>query len=74
MTGCIFISDLIRYLRPRALRRFYGLQTDARLAERLYILGDLFEVWLGDDSSDPHSDRVLDELSFYTKLGHECLL
>lgn len=75
MTGCIFISDLhLDISRPRATAAFLRfLQTDARLTERLYILGDLFEVWLGDDSSDPYSDRVLDELSFYTKLGHECL-
>lgn len=50
-----FISDL--HLSParldlaKILLNF--LQTDATQADALYILGDLFDVWLGDDIVDP---------------------
>ena len=38
----------------RSLRQFHAfLETDARRADALYILGDLFEAWLGDDDPDP---------------------
>ena len=30
----------------------------ARQAEALYILGDLFEVWVGDDIDDPYHHRI----------------
>jgi len=60
----LFISDChLDAGRPeitRALVEF--LQTRAREARYLYILGDLFEVWLGDD--DPADDHqvVIDSL------------
>ena len=39
------------------------LQTEARRAEALYILGDLFEVWLGDDHKSEYNDRIIDGLA-----------
>jgi UDP-2,3-diacylglucosamine hydrolase len=56
MSHALFISDL--HLSAdhaesmAAFRRFIG--EFAPLAERLYILGDLFEYWAGDDDSDDH--------------------
>ncbi len=53
----LFISDLHLYeQRPAAAQRFIRfLEQEARDADVLYILGDLFEVWLGDDdTSDFH--------------------
>ena len=51
MSHSLFISDLhLSPERPRIVETFFGFltQTAAR-AESLYILGDLFEYWIGDD-------------------------
>lgn len=47
----LLISDLhLQEERPDVTRAFFDfLQTRARRAEALYILGDFFEVWVGDD-------------------------
>lgn len=64
----LLISDLhLEEERPDITRAFlHFLQTRAREAEALYILGDFFEVWIGDDGMSPfqHSiARALRELS-----------
>lgn len=48
----LLISDLhLEQQRPDITRAFvHFLQTRARQAEALYILGDFFEVWVGDDA------------------------
>ncbi|MGE5469450.1 MAG: UDP-2,3-diacylglucosamine diphosphatase [Bacteroidota bacterium] len=57
----LFISDL--HLSPRspgATALFLQfLAGRARQAKALYILGDLFEVWVGDDVGDAHSAQVI---------------
>jgi len=47
----LFISDLhLTEERPEANERFIGfLEDKARGADALYILGDFFEYWIGDD-------------------------
>jgi UDP-2,3-diacylglucosamine hydrolase len=52
----LFISDLhLDAERPDIGAQFLAfLETDARAAEALYILGDLFESWVGDDDPNPH--------------------
>jgi UDP-2,3-diacylglucosamine hydrolase len=47
----LFISDLhLSEDRPAANERFFAfLEGEARSAEALYILGDFFEYWIGDD-------------------------
>jgi len=47
----LFISDLhLSEERPAANERFFSfLEDEARGAEELYILGDFFEYWIGDD-------------------------
>ena len=52
----LFISDLhLEASRPEIGEQFLGfLAGEARDAEALYILGDLFEVWLGDDDPSPY--------------------
>jgi UDP-2,3-diacylglucosamine hydrolase len=47
----LFISDLhLSEERPEANERFFSLlEGEARGAEALYILGDFFEYWIGDD-------------------------
>ncbi len=48
-----FISDLhLTPERPKTIQAFAQfMQTQAMGAERLYILGDLFEYWIGDDAA-----------------------
>lgn len=52
----LFISDLhLDIDRPEIGAQFVEfLETEARDAEALYILGDLFESWVGDDDPNPH--------------------
>jgi len=50
----LFISDLhLATERPGIVEQFFGfLAGPARGAEGLYVLGDLFEYWAGDDDFD----------------------
>jgi UDP-2,3-diacylglucosamine hydrolase len=45
------------------------LQGPAREAESLYLLGDLFEAWVGDDDDDADHARVCDALAQLTRTG-----
>ncbi len=67
----LFISDLhLCAERPEKLALFKRLlQGPARDAESLYILGDLFEAWAGDDDSTAPHDEIIAELSAYTQSG-----
>ena len=49
-----FISDLhLTPTRPESTALFEGFMDKAKgTLEQLYILGDLFEVWIGDDGSE----------------------
>ena len=60
----LFISDLhLSQERPHITRLLLGfLQGPARDAEALYILGDLFEAWLGDDMVLPDYAQTIAEL------------
>ena len=52
----LFISDLhLEANRPEIGEQFLAfLAGPAREADALYILGDLFEAWVGDDDPDPY--------------------
>lgn len=67
----LFISDLhLDACRPAVTGLFMDfLKGEARSAETLYILGDLFEAWLGDDDPDTHHARVADALSELSAAG-----
>lgn len=56
----LFISDLhLSEQEPGNVRAFLSfLDSTARHAEALYILGDLFEYWAGDDDETPLSQAV----------------
>jgi len=59
-----FLSDL--HLSPALPRTFEAFSRHLRAtpADALFILGDLFEVWVGDDSrSQPFEHRCVDELA-----------
>jgi len=62
----LFISDLhLCSVRPEINRSFFGfLQSAAQAASALYILGDLFEYWAGDDDlGDPFNETVIAALA-----------
>lgn len=60
----LFISDLhLDGSRPAVTQLFFSfLAGEARDAEALYILGDLFEAWIGDDDDDTHHQAVVSRL------------
>jgi len=66
-----FASDL--HLDPAApdiARRFQAfLAGPAREAESLYLLGDLFEAWLGDDDPEPAHREVIGALARLAAAG-----
>ena len=70
----LFISDLhLDDRRPETtalLLRF--LQEEAGTADALYILGDLFEFWLGDDVPSTCSSEVATALSSLKNKGVPC--
>ena len=60
----LFISDLhLAPERPAVTRAFLSFLSDrAANAESLYILGDLFEAWIGDDDPSAMAAEVQDAL------------
>jgi len=64
----LFISDLhlseaLDKKRPLVTEAFFSfLQTEVRSAETLYILGDLFDAWIGDDDDRPLVTQVANAL------------
>lgn len=60
----LFISDLhLDSSRPGVTEAFLQfLDKRASRASALYILGDLFELWLGDDDDDPFAAQVINAL------------
>ncbi|WP_114418877.1 UDP-2,3-diacylglucosamine diphosphatase [Marinospirillum perlucidum] len=60
----LFISDLhLQEDRPRLTRGFLDfLEGDATQAEALYILGDFFDVWIGDDAMTPFHQKIATSL------------
>ena len=72
MAFTLFISDLhLCASRPRINTLFFDfLQRTASAAQQLYILGDLFEYWAGDDDiDDPFNRSVITALSELSQSG-----
>ncbi len=61
----LFISDLhLDASRPHITDLFEAFAREqATAADALYILGDLFEAWTGDDTGDPTAQRFVDALA-----------
>jgi UDP-2,3-diacylglucosamine hydrolase len=57
----LYISDLhLSDDRPEANERFFAfLEDEAAGADALYVLGDLFEYWVGDDDLDDPFNAVV---------------
>ena len=70
----LFVSDLhLDALEPAAAAQFIAfLEQRAAGAEALYILGDLFESWIGDDEQDACSRGVCEALRGLAASGVPC--
>ena len=70
----LFVSDLhLHSDHPEATRVFLDfLAHQAPRATSLYILGDLFESWIGDDCVDEHNQQVINALKNLTDIGTRC--
>ncbi|MGN6312595.1 MAG: UDP-2,3-diacylglucosamine diphosphatase [Rhodanobacteraceae bacterium] len=67
----LFVSDLhLDDSRPHIVELFERfLANEARHADALYILGDLFEAWIGDDDDAPLPVRVASALKALNDSG-----
>jgi len=67
----LLISDLhLEEERPDISRAFlHFLETRASQAEALYILGDFFEVWIGDDAMTPFQHSIAEALRRLSERG-----
>jgi UDP-2,3-diacylglucosamine hydrolase len=72
----LFVSDLhLDASAPEGIAQFIQfLESDARNAAALYILGDLFEVWVGDDDPEPSRGTVCQALLRFTQSGTPCFV
>jgi UDP-2,3-diacylglucosamine hydrolase len=72
----LFISDLhIDAARPAIVDQFLQfLRTEAKDAAALYILGDLFESWIGDDAPDAAQSAAIAGLRTLTSSGVPCFV
>lgn len=68
----LFVSDLhLQPALPRTTRAFLDfLQDHAMRAQQLYLLGDLFESWVGDDDlATPFNRHVVDAIRHVADAG-----
>jgi UDP-2,3-diacylglucosamine hydrolase len=72
----LFIADLhLHESRPEITRAFYQfLQTQAQGTEALYILGDFFDAWIGDDDDASLPQQVAKALRELSQSGTEIFL
>ncbi|HXA48635.1 MAG TPA: UDP-2,3-diacylglucosamine diphosphatase, partial [Burkholderiaceae bacterium] len=72
-TVALFVSDLhLQAAMPRTAEAFFGfLHALALHTRQLYLLGDIFEYWAGDDDANPFNQRVIDEIRTVSDRGVE---
>ncbi len=72
----LFVSDLhLDMQSPAANARFLTfLRQEAAQSRVLYILGDLFEAWIGDDDPDPAKGSICEGLRALTDRGVLCFV
>jgi UDP-2,3-diacylglucosamine hydrolase len=72
----LFLSDLhLDAGDAGAVNRFVGfMDAQARAARDVYILGDLFEAWIGDDDDDVRLKPIVAALKRLTSAGTACAL
>ena len=70
----LFIADLhLQTEEPAITAGFLRfLQGEARQADALYILGDLFEAWIGDDDPNPLHQQIATAIKAVVDAGVPC--
>jgi UDP-2,3-diacylglucosamine hydrolase len=70
----LFIADLHLHTEEPAITAGFlrFLRGEARSADALYILGDLFEAWIGDDSPEPLNREIAKEIKTLVDSGVPC--
>lgn len=70
----LFISDLhLCPTRPDITQSFIQfMRTEAPQADALYVLGDLFDFWIGDDDPTPFAQQIKAEFHQLTTSGVPC--
>lgn len=70
-TVALFISDLhLQTEMPATAQAFFRfLQEQAVHAQQLYLLGDIFEYWAGDDDLTPFNQQVIAALRAVSERG-----
>lgn len=70
----LFIADLHLHTEEPAITAGFlrFLRGEARSADALYILGDLFEAWIGDDSPEPLNRDIAKEIKSLVDSGVPC--
>src|SRR5690554_8139800 len=67
-----FISDLhLQESHPAMTQGFFNYLESLTDAQELYILGDFFEVWIGDDYENQLINEVKSALTTLTQRGVE---
>lgn len=71
MMKTLFIADLhLSENQPEITQRFLRfLKTEARQAKVLYILGDFFNLWVGDDDDTEFNHLIINALREYVNAG-----
>jgi UDP-2,3-diacylglucosamine hydrolase len=69
----LFIADLhLSPEHPRLVRGFLALLEQYKTQNtQLYILGDWFNAWIGDDFTAPWLDEIIAALKDFTALGNQ---
>jgi len=72
----LFISDLHLALNKKDITRQFisFLNNQAQQAKSVYILGDLFDAWIGDDDNTPPNKKIKSTLKQLTDSGTEVFL
>lgn len=72
-TEIIFVSDIhLNDNDPIVIERFLDfLNEQARKVQMLFILGDLFDVWIGDDDDSILSQKIIQSLASLHRHGTE---
>lgn len=75
-TNILFISDLHLEENQLGITELFlqFMQTQALQADQLYILGDFFEAWIGDDDNTPYYQKIKDSIKNYVTQGKQCFI
>ena len=70
MTQTLFISDLhLDQKRPHIIAAFCRFLDECSNVDALYILGDLFEYWIGDDDPAIDLEPAIDSIRKFSQSG-----